>query len=47
MWFALSAAQGNPPAVKNRDAAAGLMTAAQIAEAKTLAREWKPKPQQK
>jgi localization factor PodJL len=46
-WFALSAAQGNPPAAKNRDNAAGLMTAAQIAEAKTLVREWKPKTQQK
>src|SRR6516164_2556683 len=47
MWFALSAVRGNPPAAKNRDAAAGLMTVAQIAEAQELVREWKPKSQQK
>jgi uncharacterized protein len=45
MWFDLAAAQGNQNAVRNRDAAARLMTPAQIAEAKKLAREWKPATQ--
>jgi hypothetical protein len=44
MWFALSAARGNLPAAKNRDAAAGFMTPGEIAKAQKLAREWKPKP---
>ncbi len=43
MWFDLSAAQGNPPAADNRKAAADLMTPAQIAEAKKLAQDWKPR----
>ena len=45
MWFELAAAQGNQPARDNRDKAASLMTAAELAEAKQLARDWKPKPQ--
>jgi TPR repeat protein len=43
MWFALSAAQDNPPAAANRDATAASMTPAQIAEADKLVRAWKPK----
>jgi hypothetical protein len=42
MWFNLAAAQGEQIAEKNRDTAAKDMTAAQIAEAQKLAREWKP-----
>ena len=42
MWFNLSAAQGKKSAAKNRDRIAALMTPAQIAEAQTLAREWRP-----
>ena len=47
-WFNLAAAH-HPPvedrgrAVRNRDRAAAVMTAPQIAEAQKLAREWKPK----
>jgi len=43
MWFSLAAAQGDEMARKSRDIAAKLMTPAQIAEAQSLAREWKPK----
>ena len=48
MWFSLAAA-GLPPgedrnsAAEYRDIVAKLLTAAQIAEAQRLAREWKPK----
>ncbi len=48
MWFNLAASR-HPPgevrdtAVKNRDIVAKKMTPAQKAEAKKLAREWKPK----
>jgi uncharacterized protein len=43
MWFNLSAASGDKDAVKGLDLAAAHLTPAQIAEAQTLAREWKPK----
>ena len=39
MWLNLAAAQGDSVAVKNRDLAAKIMTAAQIAEAQKMARE--------
>ena len=39
----LAAAQGNKKARENRDLVAKDMTPAQVAEAQTLAREWKPK----
>ncbi len=42
-WFALAAASGDKAAERNRDKIAARMTPAQIAEAQTLAREWKPK----
>jgi len=42
-WYNLSAAQGNDLGRRNRDSLAEKMTPAQIAEAKKLAREWKPK----
>jgi TPR repeat protein len=42
-WFNLSAVQGVQDAVTNRDEVARRMTAAQIAEAQRLAREWKPR----
>jgi uncharacterized protein len=42
MWFDLAAAQGEPKAVTVLDMAEQRMTAAQIAEAKKLARDWKP-----
>ena len=42
MWFSLSATQGDQIAIKNQDIAAGRMTTAQIAEARKLARQWKP-----
>lgn len=44
-WFNLAAAAGSQSAANNRDHAARLMTAAQIAEAQKLAREWKPTKQ--
>ena len=40
MWFDLSAAQGNKSALTSRDTAARRMSAAQVAEAQKLAREW-------
>jgi TPR repeat protein len=49
VWFNLAAARGDQDAevrdaaIKSRDIAARRMTPAQIAEAKKLAREWKPK----
>lgn len=39
------AAHGDQDAVSNRNRVARQMTPAQIAEAQTLAREWKPKPE--
>jgi TPR repeat protein len=46
MWFDLSAAQSDQAAVSDRDAAARRMTSAQIAEARKLAHEWKPKKEE-
>ncbi len=43
MWFNLSAAKGNYIARESRDRLAKQMTPEQIAEARRLAREWKPK----
>jgi TPR repeat protein len=43
MWFNLAAARGDKDAAKNREIVAKQMTPAQIAEARKLAREWKPK----
>ncbi len=43
MWLNLAAANGNANAAKGRDITASMMTAAHIAEAQRLAREWKPK----
>jgi len=45
MWFNLSATQGRAGAAAFRDLIARRMTPAQIAEAQTLAREWKPNTQ--
>jgi TPR repeat protein len=39
MWFNLSAAKGNQTAAKNRDTAAGRLTAEQLAQAQELARK--------
>lgn len=44
MWYSLAAARGEQSAGEARDAFAIKMTPAQIAEAKQLAREWKPEP---
>jgi hypothetical protein len=44
MWYSLAAAQGNKAAEHNGHILATKMTPAQIAEAKRLAAEWKPKP---
>ena len=43
MWFDLAAAHGDGTAFWSRNTVAAKMTAAQIAEARRLAREWKPK----
>lgn len=43
MWLSLAAAQGHQGAINKRDTLAKKMTPAQIAEAKRLAKEWKPK----
>jgi hypothetical protein len=47
MCFTLAAFESDGPtrmeALKNRDHVASIMTPAQIAEAKRLALEWKPK----
>jgi hypothetical protein len=44
MWLSLSAAQGTQDAPKNREIVERHMTTTQIAEARELARDWKPKP---
>ena len=41
MWFTLAAEQNHKDAIDNRNNAESTMTAAQIAAAKKLAREWK------
>jgi uncharacterized protein len=46
MWLGLSAAQGIPDAPRNREIVERHMTTAQIAEARDLARDWKPRPVQ-
>jgi TPR repeat protein len=43
LWFSLAAAQGDRRALHNRSALVPLMTPAQIAEGRKLAREWVPK----
>ena len=43
-WFNLSAARGSADAEKNRDIVERSMTSAQLAEAQSLASEWKPQP---
>jgi uncharacterized protein len=43
MWLNLASTGGNNEAAQTRDSVEHLMTAAQIAEARKLAREWKPK----
>jgi TPR repeat protein len=45
MWLSLAAAKSETRAVKLRDIVAAKMTAAQIAEAQKLAREWMPTKQ--
>ena len=45
MWLSLSAAEGFGLARRDRDSLEIEMTPAQIAEAKKLAHEWKPKPE--
>jgi hypothetical protein len=51
LWFGLTAInpasekKSRNEAIHNRDLVAGKMTAAQIAEAQSLASEWKPKPE--
>jgi TPR repeat protein len=45
MWFNLAVSQGDKRAARNREFVAKRMTAAQIAEAERMAREWKPKRQ--
>ena len=45
MWFDLAASQGYSEGQKGMDLVTNEMTPAQIAEAKRLAREWKPKGQ--
>ncbi len=52
MWYSRAASRfprgtDRDKAVRNRDVVAKLMTPAQIAEAQRLAREWKPKKEQK
>ncbi|MDE0952796.1 MAG: SEL1-like repeat protein [Halioglobus sp.] len=42
MWWNLAAVSELESAIKGRDAVAGMMTPAQLAEAQKLAREWKP-----
>jgi uncharacterized protein len=45
MWFELGASQGTGQyAIESRERVEKQMTSAQIAEARKLAREWKPKP---
>jgi TPR repeat protein len=45
MWLDLAAMQGHQGAATARDSLARSVSAAQIAEAQKLAREWKPKPE--
>ena len=45
MWYTPGAANGAKPGAALRDALAKQMTPGQLAEAQTLAREWKPKNQ--
>jgi uncharacterized protein len=48
MWFSLVASRGTRPyAITSRDRVAQQMTPEQIAEAQKLAREWKPKLEEK
>jgi hypothetical protein len=42
-WYNIAAAAGDKTAAKYRDLIATYMTAAQIAKAQRLAREWRPK----
>ena len=44
MWYKLGTAKGGMPGSIRRDDLATRMTSDQLAEAKKLAREWKPKP---
>jgi TPR repeat protein len=44
-WYSLATTNGDKPAPQLRDSIAKQMTPAQIAEAKKLAQEWKPKNQ--
>jgi TPR repeat protein len=44
MWLSLAAGAGNQDALQERGAVERNMTAAQIAEARKLARDWKPRP---
>jgi hypothetical protein len=44
LWFSLAEAQGVDNGRKGRALVAGQMTPAQIAEARRLAREWRPRP---
>jgi TPR repeat protein len=44
MWLSLSATQGTQDAPRNREIVERHMTTAEIAEARELARDWKPKP---
>jgi hypothetical protein len=43
MWFSLAAANGMDAAANARDRLEAQMTPDQIAEARRLTREWKPK----
>lgn len=43
MWYSLAAAGGDSEAARLRDTVGKLLTPAQMAEAKKLARDWKPK----
>ncbi|MEK7349658.1 MAG: tetratricopeptide repeat protein, partial [Nitrospirota bacterium] len=44
MWYKVGAANGGKSGAIMRDELAARMTSDQLAEAKKLAREWKPKP---
>ena len=43
LWLNLAARSGDKSAAKVRDDLEGIMTAAQISEARRLTREWEPK----
>jgi len=47
MWFNLAAAQNYKDAAKKRDGQEAQITAAQVAEAQQVAREWKRKSAKK